>query len=98
MADNTEQAKQRKKRRVAVGVVTSAHKTPKTLRVEVQYKIRHRIYGKYVRKRTILHAHDEKEEANQGDLVQLMECRPISKSKNWRLVKVIERSEEAIVG
>lgn len=98
MADNTEQAKQRKGRRMAIGVVISAHKTPKTLRVEVQYKIRHCIYGKYVRRRTILHAHDEKEEANEGDLVQLMECRPISKSKTWRLVKVMERAPQTVVG
>ena len=98
MADNTEQAKQRKGRRMAIGVVTSAHKTPKTIRVEVQYKIRHRMYGKYIRRRTVLHAHDEQGEAGQGDLVQLMECRPISKSKTWRLVKVIERAEETMVG
>ena len=75
---------------MAVGVVTSAHKAPKTLRVEVQYKVRHPIYGKFVRKTTVLHAHDENADAKEGDRVQLMECRPISKTKTWRLVKVIE--------
>ncbi|MHC4441031.1 MAG: 30S ribosomal protein S17 [Planctomycetota bacterium] len=98
MADNSEQVQQRKGRRTAVGAVVSAHKTPKTIRVKVQYKVRHRIYGKYVRKQTVLNAHDEKEEANHGDVVQLMECRPISKSKTWRLVKVLERSPEAVGG
>lgn len=90
MTEGTEEKKQRKARRVLQGIVTSAHKTPKTLRVEVQYLVRHPIYGKYMRRRTRVHVHDEKGEAKLGDRVQVMECRPISKTKTWRLTKIIE--------
>jgi len=76
-------------------VVTSAHKTPKTICVEVQYSARHRKYLKYMRRRTRLRAHDEKGEARQGDVVKVMECRPVSRTKVWRLVKVLQRSPEA---
>jgi small subunit ribosomal protein S17 len=77
-----------------VGVVTSANKTPKTLRVEVVFLVRHAKYGKYERFRSVLHVHDEKQEAHKGDRVQVMECRPVSKQKNWRLVKVLERAPQ----
>lgn len=86
------QGSQRKPRRQMVGVVTAAHKTPKTLRVKVEYLVRHRKYGKYVRDRGTLHVHDEKQEAALGDKVQVMECRPVSKMKTWRLVKVLTRA------
>ncbi len=95
MAESTAQTAKRRLRKTRIGVVTSAHKTPKTIRVEVQYSTRHRKYLKYLRRRTRLHAHDEKSEAQLGDLVQVMECRPVSKTKVWRLVKVIQRSPEA---
>jgi small subunit ribosomal protein S17 len=94
MEETATQSKARKPRRSVVGVVTSAHKTPKTLRVEVEYRVRHRQYHKYIRRRTVLHAHDEKSEAGQGDRVQLMECRPVSKTKTWRLVKVLEAAPQ----
>ena len=81
-------------RRQMVGVVTTAHKTPKTLRVEVEYLVRHAKYGKYQRDRSILHVHDEKQEARPGDRVQVMECRPVSKTKTWRLVKVLQRAPQ----
>lgn len=90
MTEGTEEKRQRKTRRVLQGIVTSAHKTPKTLRVEVQFLVRHPIYGKYMRRRTRVHVHDEKGEAKLGDRVQVMECRPISKTKTWRLTKIIE--------
>jgi len=90
MAEATVETKQRKPRRVLTGVVTSAQKTPKTIRVEVQYLVRHPVYGKYQRRTIKVHAHDPKSEARQGDRVQVMECRPISKTKSWRLVKVVE--------
>lgn len=76
-------------------MVTSAHKTPKTLRVEVQYQTRHPVYGKYLGRTRKLHVHDEKGEAKLGDRVQVMECRPISKTKTWRLVRVLEAGPEA---
>lgn len=94
MEETATQSKSRKARRSVVGVVTSANKTPKTLRVEVQYRVRHRQYGKYILRRMVLHAHDEKGEAKQGDRVQLMECRPISKTKTWRLVKVLNAAPQ----
>jgi small subunit ribosomal protein S17 len=81
-------------RRQMVGVVTTAHKTPKTLRVEVEFLVRHAKYGKYTRFRSILHVHDEKQEARKGDRVQVMECRPVSKQKTWRLIKVLERAPQ----
>jgi len=94
MEETATQSKVRKERRSVVGVVTSAQKTPKTLRVEVQYRVRHRQYGKYIRRRTVLHAHDEKGEARIGDRVELMECRPMSKTKTWRLVKILEAAPQ----
>lgn len=84
----------RKTRRIEYGVVTSAHKTPKTLRVDVLFQIQHPQYNKYIRRRQVLHVHDEKEEANEGDRVQVMACRPISKQKNWRLLKIIEKAPQ----
>ena len=72
------------------GVVTSAHKTPQTICVEVRYQVRHRKYGKFLRRSTRLHAHDAKGQAKLGDRVEVMECRPMSKTKTWRLVKVLE--------
>jgi len=86
-----EKQQQRKLRRRMVGVVTSAHKTPKTLRVEVTYQVRHPRYKKLIRRRQVLHVHDERQEAQEGDRVEVMECRRISKTKTWRLVQVLER-------
>jgi len=92
MAETVQANKTRRERRTVMGVVTSANKTPQTLRVVVEYRVRHARYGKYIRRRTVLHAHDPRQEAHQGDRVELMECRPISKTKTWRLVKVIEQA------
>lgn len=74
-----------------VGVVTSDVRN-KTIKVELSYAQRHAKYGKIIRRRTVLHAHDEKNEARKGDTVEVMECRPVSKTKCWRLVRVIERA------
>jgi small subunit ribosomal protein S17 len=71
-----------------VGVVTSA-KPNKTIRVEVPFLTQHPKYGKYIRRRTVLHAHDEKNEAREGDRVEVMACRPISKTKSWRLIRIV---------
>lgn len=81
-------------RRVVVGVVTTANKTPKTIKVSVEYQTRHSKYGKTLRRQTKYTAHDEKGEARTGDKVELMECRPISKTKTWRLVKVLEAAPQ----
>ena len=83
-----EQTKPRRVRRVREGVVTS-DKADKTIRVRLETTVKHPRYGKYVRRRTIVHAHDERNEAREGDVVSIMESRSYSKSKNWRLVKVL---------
>src|SRR5207253_10544564 len=77
-------------RRVAVGVVTS-DKMDKTRRVEIPRLVKHPRYGKYIRRRTICHVHDEQNASHIGDTVEIMESRPISKMKNWRLVRVVTK-------
>lgn len=84
----------RTKRPTRVGVVTSAARQ-KTIRVTVGYLVRHPKYGKYIRRRTVLHAHDEKGECRRGDLVEIMQCRPISKTKRWRLVRIVAQAPRA---
>ncbi len=83
-----------------VGTVASA-KADKTVRVVVNYSTKHPLYGKYIRRRMVLHAHDEKNEAKEGDTVEVMSCRPRSKTKRWRLIRVVHsaaRSEAASGG
>lgn len=79
--------------RSVTGRVTSS-KMNKTITVRVDRRMRHSAYGKYVTRRTKLHAHDEQNECREGDLVLVEECRPLSRSKTWRLVKVLERAAE----
>jgi small subunit ribosomal protein S17 len=81
----------RGQRRVAVGVVTS-DKMNKTRRVEIPRLVKHRRYGKYIRRRTVCHVHDEQNESRQGDIVEIMETRPLSKTKHWRLVRVVTKA------
>jgi len=85
---------ERGRRKVTVGVVTS-DKMDRTIRVDVQRLVKHPRYGKYIRRRTKLYAHDEQNEARVGDTVEVMETRPLSKLKCWRLVRVVSRSPEA---
>ncbi len=77
-------------KKVAIGVVTS-DKGAKTRRVEIARLFRHPKYGKYLRRRTVCHAHDENNESQRGDTVEIIECRPKSKLKRWELVRVIEK-------
>lgn len=77
-------------RKIRVGVVTS-NRMDKTITVAVERKVKHPIYGKFVKKTTRFHAHDEKNECSIGDVVKIMETRPLSKSKRWRLVEVVEK-------
>ena len=86
---------QRGKRRVEVGIVTS-DKMNKTRRVEIPRLVKHARYGKYIFRSTNLHAHDEKNEAKKGDRVEIVETRPISKQKRWRLIRVVEKA--AVLG
>ena len=78
---------QRKPRTKRKGVV-SAKSGDKTVRVVLKYLTKHPKYGRLLKRRTVVHAHDEKNEAGVGDLVEICECRPISKTKTWRLVRV----------
>ena len=73
-----------------IGIVKSA-KAAKTLRVEVERKVRHPLYGKYVRQRTVCYVHDEDSQAAEDDRVEIVESRPHSKLKRWELVKVLPR-------
>jgi small subunit ribosomal protein S17 len=79
-------------RKERTGVVTS-NKMDKTITVAAQFKEKHPIYGKFVQKTKKYHAHDEKNECNIGDTVRIMETRPLSKTKRWRLVEIIERAK-----
>jgi small subunit ribosomal protein S17 len=81
---------ERNLRKVRTGVVTS-NKMQKTITVEVERKVKHPIYGKFLKKTTKFHAHDEKSECSIGDMVKIMESRPLSKTKRWRLVEVVEK-------
>jgi small subunit ribosomal protein S17 len=63
----------------------------KSIKVQIDYRVKHPVYGKYVRRRTRLGVHDPKNQAGIGDLVEIVECRPISKTKSWRLVKVLQK-------
>src|SRR5437879_6021361 len=89
---------ERGKRRVEIGVVTS-DKMQKTRRVEIPRLVMHARYGKYIRRRTICHVHDENNESHTGDTVEIMETRPLSKTKTWRLMRVVTRSpQHAVAG
>jgi small subunit ribosomal protein S17 len=90
MAEATQSTETRNLRKTRIGVVTS-NKMTKTITVAVERKVKHPIYGKFVKKTTKFHAHDEKNEASIGDLVRIMETRPLSKTKRWRLVEIVEK-------
>jgi small subunit ribosomal protein S17 len=77
-------------RKTKTGVVSS-NKMDKTIVVKVERKVKHPLYGKFLKKTTSFHAHDEKNECSIGDTVKIMESRPLSKTKRWRLVEVIEK-------
>lgn len=79
-------------RKERVGLVIS-NKMDKSITVQVHRKVKHPIYGKFVNKSTKFIAHDEKNECNPGDTVRIMETRPLSKRKNWRLIEIVERAK-----
>ena len=83
---------ERNLRKTRVGVVTS-NKINKTVAVTVERKLRHPIYGKFVKKTKSFMAHDENNDCSIGDVVKIMETRPMSKLKRWRLVEIIERAK-----
>jgi small subunit ribosomal protein S17 len=73
--------------------VFSSNKMDKTVFVAVERKVQHPIYGKFLKKTTKFHAHDEKNECSIGDVVKIMESRPLSKTKRWRLVEIVEKAK-----
>ncbi|KAA3647594.1 MAG: 30S ribosomal protein S17 [Bacteroidetes bacterium] len=77
-------------RKERIGVVLS-NKMDKSITIAVQSRVKHPMYGKFIKKTSKFMAHDEKNDCNIGDTVRIMETRPLSKNKNWRLVEVIER-------
>ena len=83
---------ERNQRKEKVGTVTS-NKMAKTITIAVNRKVKHPIYGKFMQKTTKLMAHDEKGEAGIGDTVRISETRPLSKSKRWRLVEIVEKAK-----
>ena len=85
MSDNNEQL------RTVEGRVVS-NKMDKTVTVLVERQVKHALYGKYIRRSTKLHAHDADNACNEGDVVRVAECRPLSKTKNWRVVEVVTRA------
>ena len=84
----------RKLRRTLVGVVTK-DKMDKTRRVEIPRLVKHPRYGKYIKRRTVCYVHDENNETRNGDTVEIMESRPLSKTKHWRLVRVVKKAPVA---
>lgn len=81
-----------KERKTRIGIVASS-KMEKSITVAVERKLKHPIYGKFVKKTKKFFAHDEKNECNEGDVVKIVETRPLSKNKSWRLVEIIERAK-----
>ena len=82
--------------RTIEGVVAS-DKGDKTIKVVVNYQTKHPKYGKFLKRRTVLHAHDEKNEAREGDLVEIAESRPLSKTKHHRLIRIVQKAPEKAV-
>ncbi|TDI77723.1 MAG: 30S ribosomal protein S17 [Bacteroidetes bacterium] len=87
-----ESAQNRNARKERTGVVVSA-KMDKSILIAIKRQVKHPIYGKFIKKTTKLMAHDENNEAGEGDTVRIMETRPISKNKCWRMVAILERAK-----
>ena len=92
VADSTDQNE--KVQRTLTGSVTS-DAMDKSITVKIDRRIKHPVYGKYISRSTKLHVHDENNQCNKGDIVVIEQCRPMSKTKSWRLVEVVEKAGEA---
>ena len=97
MPTATEQPKQERPLLRTIQGVVASDKGNKTIKVVVNYQTRHPKYGKYLKRRTVLHAHDEKNEAKEGDTVEIAECRPLSKTKHHRLLRIVQKAPEKAV-
>lgn len=91
-ADEAAGARERGKRKTRIGLVSS-DKMDKTVVVEVTTLKQHPLYGRTVKRTTKFKAHDELNEAGAGDTVEIMECRPLSREKRWRLVRIVEKAK-----
>ena len=83
----------RKRRKTICGAVVS-RSGDKSIKVTLNYRIKHPVYGKYMNRRTKLGVHDDKNQAAVGDVVEIVECRPMSKTKSWRLSKIVQKAVE----
>ena len=83
---------ERNLRKERIGIVTSS-KMEKSIVVSIERRVKHGLYGKFVKKTSKFIAHDHENTCNEGDTVRIMETRPLSKNKNWRLVEIIERAK-----
>ena len=79
-------------KRTKIGRVVSS-KADKTVTVLLERQVKHPLYGKYIKRSTKVHAHDEENSCGEGDLVKISECRPISKTKSWQVVEIVERAQ-----
>lgn len=91
MAASATPAPARSERRILTGIVTG-DKTAKTRRVEVNRRVQHAKYGKFIKQRTVCYAHDEANESHLGDVVEIRESRPMSRTKRWVLVRVVTKA------
>lgn len=89
MSDSATTTTRKPLKGLKIGVVVS-DKRDKTRKVRVDYQVRHPKYGKYIRRRTMLHVHDEANQSKEGDRIEIAPCRPLSKSKSWRMVRIVE--------
>lgn len=89
--DDRESSMQDRKLKTLTGVVVS-NSGDKSVKVAIDYKVKHPRYGKYVKRRTKIGVHDEQNESGVGDLVEIAQCRPLSKSKSWRLLKIVQKA------
>ena len=96
MAAATEEKVERPLLRTIQGVVAS-DKGNKTIKVVVNYQTKHPKYGKYMRRKTVLHVHDENNQSKKGDRVEIAECRPLSKTKHHRLLRIVTKAPEKAV-
>ncbi len=92
MSEQTEKKETRNSRKTRIGLVVS-DKMNKSIVVSIERKVLHPTYKKYIKKTTKLMAHDEKQEAHVGDTVMIMETRPLSKNKRWRLVEIVKKAD-----
>lgn len=89
----SEELKQERTRRKTITGIVASNKMDKTITVSVERKVQHPMYGKFIKKSKKYVAHDDKNECNAGDTVKIMETRPLSKRKRWRLVEILERAK-----